>query len=59
MGEIVSSDVLEWARDLAVIRKLFAGEEITPSESPEPAIILQFAPRQRQQSTVEQDDALP
>jgi len=28
MGEIVSEDMLDWARDLAAIQKLLAGEEL-------------------------------
>ncbi|MBV8911707.1 MAG: hypothetical protein JOZ05_01570 [Acetobacteraceae bacterium] len=30
MGELVSEDMLDWARDLAAIQKLVAGEELTP-----------------------------
>ncbi len=28
MGEFVSEDVLDWARDLAAIARLFAGESV-------------------------------
>jgi hypothetical protein len=28
MGEIISEDMLDWARDLAAIQKLLAGEDL-------------------------------
>lgn len=43
MAEIVSEDVMDWARDLAAIRRLFAGEEFQRPPVCEPAVILQFA----------------
>ena len=42
MGEIVSEDVLDWARDLAALRKLFAGEPRTDRPMNEQAIVLQL-----------------
>ena len=46
MGEIISDDVVEWARDLAAINSLFAGEEAQQPLVRTPATILVFVPRQ-------------
>lgn len=46
MGEIISDDVIEWARDLAAIRRLLLGEETQGPLVREPAAIFPFAPRQ-------------
>lgn len=46
MGEVISDDVVEWARDLAAMRRLFAGEEAKGPLVCQPVAILPFAPRQ-------------
>ena len=46
MAEIISDDVFEWARDLAAMMRLLAGEELSNPHVCEPAAILPFAPRQ-------------
>lgn len=50
MGEIISDDVVEWARDLAAIRRLFSGEGAQDLLVREPAAILPFAPCQLRHS---------
>ncbi len=42
MGELVSDDVLEWARDLAAMRRLFAGEPVKRYAPGGSAKILNF-----------------
>ncbi|MGI4802985.1 MAG: hypothetical protein ACRYF2_22675 [Janthinobacterium lividum] len=46
MAEIVSDDVLDWARDLAEIKKLFGNEDRQQPVAYQPAAIVEFAPRQ-------------
>ena len=45
MGEVLSEDVLDWARDLAAINKLLAGEQIERSQPRGSAKILNFPAR--------------
>lgn len=52
MVEIVSEDVMDWARDLAALRKLFADEPATDPHVNTQTIILQFSEYQQQQPMV-------
>ena len=49
MVEIVSEDVMDWARDLAALGKLFAGEPPTDPPINTRSVVLQFT---RQQAVV-------
>ena len=42
MAEIVSEDVMDWARDLAALQTLFAGEPFSNRPINKQAILLQF-----------------
>jgi hypothetical protein len=43
MGEFVSDDVLDWARDLAALQMLLAGGSLEHPVDPGSATILSFA----------------
>ena len=45
MGELISADVLDWARDLAAMNKLSAGEQIRRSQPLGPAKVFNFRAR--------------
>ncbi len=54
MAEIISDDVFEWARDLAAMRRLLAGEKLPNPDVPQSVTILPFAPRQPLQNPLGQ-----
>lgn len=49
MAEVVSEDVMDWARDLIALEKLLAGEPLTDPPIDKQAILLQFAPPESRQ----------
>lgn len=42
MAEIVSEDVMDWARDLEALRKMLAGEQLRDLSANKQAVTLQF-----------------
>lgn len=56
MVEIVSEDVMDWARDLAALRTLIAGEPLADPAITKQATVLQITEYQSQQSMVNGTD---